>query len=222
MEQQRPTSNAASIAMLLAAVGGGAVLGARPGSSRARPLALLAGLTLLGIAVHRPVAEALRTVGTKRRSGALRFSFTVDRPVEQVFAFFADFENFPKFIDTLREVRDNGDGRSHWCATTPSGGTLEWDAVTTKFVTNSVIAWRNAARSPVETSGILRFSPEDGHTCVRVAIDYSIPFGKLSDAIRALAAPRGSRRVERNIRRIEEHLERLERVEPPQLPAPAV
>lgn len=209
----KPTSQA-SVVMLLAAVGGGAVLGARPGSTRARPVAMLAGLALVGIAAHRPLADALRRVGTKRRSADLRFSFTIDRPVEQVFGFCADFENFPRFIESLREVRDNGDGRSHWCASTPSGGTIEWDAVTTKFVTNSVIGWRNVPGAPVETTGLLRFSPEAGRTCVRVAINYAVPNGSFADAIAALAAPRRAGRIEQDIRSLEECLKRVEHAEP--------
>ncbi len=216
----KPTSQA-SVVMLLAAVGGGAVLGARPGSTRARPVALLAGLALLGIATHRPLADALRRAGTRRRSGDLRFSFTVDRPVEQVFAFCADFENFPKFIESLIEVRDAGDGRSHWCASRRGGGTIEWDAVTTKFVTNSVIGWRNVAGSPVETTGVLRFSPDAGGTCVRVALKYSVPRGSLTAALASLATPRRAGRIERDIRRLEEHLERLEPAPEP-IPQPAI
>lgn len=201
-----PPASQASVVLLLAAVGGGAVLGARPGSTRARPLALLAGLALLGVAAHRPIADALRRVGTKRRTFDLRFSFTIDRPVEQVFAFCADFENFPRFIGSLREVRDNGDGRSHWCASTPTGHSIEWEAVTTKFVTNSVIGWKSVPGSRVHTNGVLRFSPEDGCTCVRVAISYAVADGSLTDAIAALAAPRRASRIERDIRRVEEHL----------------
>ena len=43
-----------------------------------------------------------------------------------------------------------GDGRSHWCASTPAGRSLEWDTVTTKYVPNRVIAWQSVPGSPVE------------------------------------------------------------------------
>ena len=140
----------------------------------------------------------------------LRFSFVVNRPVEEVFAFCADFENFPRVIGSLREVRDNGDGRSHWCATTPSGGTLEWDAETTKFVTNSVIGWRNAVGAPIATSGVLRFSPDSGSTCVRVAIDYRVFESGMADALAALVKPRRKRVLEEDVRRLEHEIIVLE------------
>ncbi|MEO5814923.1 MAG: SRPBCC family protein [Gemmatimonadaceae bacterium] len=196
-----------SFTALLAALSGGILLGARPREDgRARPIATLAGLALLGVAAHRPIADALRTAGTKRRSGALRFSFVVNRPVEEVFRYCADFENFPQLITTLREVRDNGDGRSHWCATTPGGGEIEWDAVTTKFVTNSVIGWQNTAGAPLATTGVLRFSPEDDRTCVRVAIEYRVVESGMGDALAALVKPPRTHELEADIRNLEQIL----------------
>ena len=196
-----------SLPLLLAALGGGLVLGARPrGDSPARSIATIAGLALLGFAAHRPLADALRKAGTQRRSADLRFSFLVDRPVEEVFAFCANFENFPTFISALREVRDTGDGRSHWCASTQSGGEIEWNATTTKFVTNSVIGWKSVAGSPVETKGLLRFSNEGGATCVRVAIDYRVFESGFADALAALATPRRSREIEADIRKLDKVL----------------
>ncbi len=196
-----------SFTVLLAALGGGILLGARRrDNGRAQPIATLAGLALLGVAAHRPLADALKKAGTKRRSGAVRFSFVVNRPVEEVFRYCADFENFPRLIGALREVRDTGDGRSHWCASTPGGGEIEWDAVTTKFVTNSVIGWRNAANAPLATTGMLRFSPEDASTCVRVVIDYRVFESGMTDALAALVKPRLSDELEADIRNLEEQL----------------
>lgn len=205
-----PTAPSPSLALLLAAVGGGLVLGARPrGETPARPIFTLAGLALLGVAVHRPLADALRMAGTRRRAADLHFSFVVERPVEQVFAFCADFENFPRFIGAVRQVRDNGDGRSHWCASTPSGGEVEWNATTTKFVTNAVIAWKSTPDSPIATEGTMRFRPEEGVTCVQVALSYRVFDSTLADAVAALVTPRRSSELEADIRRIASHIDEV-------------
>ncbi|MEO8622077.1 MAG: SRPBCC family protein [bacterium] len=197
-----------SLSLLLAAVGGGMILGARRrGDEPARPFFTLAGMALLGAAAHRPLANALRRAGTRRRSADIRFSFVVDRRVEEVFAFCANFENFPRFIGALREVRDTGDGRSHWCVSTPSGGELEWNATTTKFVTNSVIGWQSVRNAPVETSGLLRFSPDGPSTCVKVVIHYRVRSSSMSDALAALVMPRRADELEADIRRIAEHMD---------------
>lgn len=204
----RPTTeslSASSAALLLTAVGSGVILGAR--SRRASPVALLAGLAIAGLAVRKPIARALKQAGTRRRAADVRFSFTVNRPVELVFAFCADFENFPRFIRSLRAVRDNGDGRSHWRASTPGGGEVEWEAVTTKFVTNSVIGWRSIPGSPVETTGLLRFSNEHGRTCVRVAMSYSVLDSSLRGALAALTERTGTHQLKRDISVIEAHIQ---------------
>ncbi|MEP6731345.1 MAG: SRPBCC family protein [bacterium] len=202
-----PSVSSSSAVALLAALGGGILLGVRSSArGRARPIATLAGLALIGVAARRPIADALRKAGNKRRSAELRFSFVVDRPVEEVFAFCANFENFPRFIHALREVRDNGDGRSHWCASTPSGGEIEWKADTTKFVTNSVIGWRNSPGAPIATNGVLRFSPEGTSTCVRVAIDYHVYESGMLDALAALVNRRQASEMEHDIRHLEHEI----------------
>jgi len=197
------------------------MLGARSRDGRgANPLLTIAGIALVGIASHRPLATALKRLGTRLRSAEREFSFVVDRPVEQVFAFCADFENFPKFIGALREVRDTGDGRSHWCASTPSGGTIEWSSTTTKFVTNSVIGWQSVPGSPVETVGLMRFSPEGGSTCVKVKLSYRVPEGSFVDTLAALVSPYRAKGLEEEFRNIDAQIQAAPAPEPAVASAP--
>ena len=171
---------------LMLGAAGGALVGGRPRRSTAGALATLAGLALVGIAARGAARrDALRRAGTRRRSVRLRLSFVVPHPVSEVFRFCSDFENFPRFIRALRAVQDFGDGRSHWVAIRrPPADTLEWDAQTTKFVTNRVIAWQSTPRSRVRMDGTIRFVPErDGETCVKVALDYSVPTDRIADAV---------------------------------------
>ena len=195
---------------LLLGLVGGALFGARRRmSTPARAAATIGGLALIGAAVHRPVAEAVRIAGTRRRAGRMMISFIVAHPVEVVFGFCRDFENFPQFIGALREVRDYGDGRSHWCASTPSGGTIEWDTVTTKYVPNRVIAWTSVSGSPVETSARLRFVPEGRDTCVKIDATYRVVDGSMADALAALMTPPRSGELEADVRRLGPYLDTL-------------
>jgi len=205
-----PANNVIPLPSLIMGAAGGALVGGRPRRTTAGALTAIAGLALVGIAARAPMAEALRRAGTRRRSVRLRLSFVVPHPVSEVFRFCSDFENFPKFIRALRAVEDFGDGRSHWVGSTPAGGTLEWDALTTKYVTNRVIAWQNTPRSPVRMNGTIRFVPEHtGETCVKVALDYSAPTDRIADAVAALATRTLSHELESDIRRLGEKLDDL-------------
>ena len=203
-----PTIPTKPIPSLLLGAAGGALLGSRSRRPAAGALTALAGIALVGVAASGPVGWALRRAGTRRHSAHVRLSFIVPHPVSDVFRFCSDFENFPKFIRALREVHDFGDGRSHWVSATPNGRLAEWDAVTTKFVPGRVVAWQSTSSSVARVSCTIRLSPERGDgTCVRVAIDYSLPTERIKDAVAALARRTRTRELEGDIRRLGEHMD---------------
>jgi uncharacterized membrane protein len=189
-------------------VAGGTLIASRRHLPRiSRNVATLAGLALVGVAAYRPLAELIRQAGGRRRTAGLRLSFRVERPVERVFAFCRDFENFPRFVGALRTVRDYGDGRSRWCASTPSGGTVEWNAITTKYVPNRVIAWATLPGSPVHATGLMRFRREGDSTCLEVVLTYepAAP-GGMRDAIAALVTPPRARQLELDLAKLVDYL----------------
>jgi uncharacterized membrane protein len=198
------------IPLLFIGAAGGALVGGRPRRPGVGALVTLAGLALVGVAASGPVGDALRRAGARRRNAHVRLSVVVPHPVPLVFRFCSNFENFPTFIRALREVHDYGDGRSHWIAHSRGSQTLEWDTVTTKFVTNRVMAWQSTPESAMRMSCTLRFVPErDGSTCVRVAIDYAIATEGIKDAVSALAKRQRTREIEEDVRRIDEQLDRF-------------
>lgn len=201
----------------LAVIGGMLVGRSHRFPRNGRAAATIGGLALIGAAARGPLLDAVRKGGTQRRAASLRLSLVVQQPVEVVFAFVRDFENFPCIIGALRQVRDYGDGRSHWCASTPAGGSLEWDTVTTKYVPHRVIAWQSVAGSPVIMSGMVRLTPEEAHTCLRLELDYQVRSGGLADALVALTTPRRDSELERDIRRLSTYL-RTVRNSPTQAP----
>ena len=99
----------------------------------------------------------------------------VDRPMEEVYEFWHNFENLPRFMTYLQSVRYTGDRRTHWIAKGPAGARVEWDAETIIDEPGRMIGWRSVAGSEFENSGSVRFerAPGDRGTLVRVEIDYS-------------------------------------------------
>jgi uncharacterized membrane protein len=186
---------------------GGALIGlSRRG--RGSTVARLAGFALVGVAARPFVTAAVTRAGARRRNIAFNSSVEIERPVADVFAFFKDFENFPRVIGAVRSVVDYQDGRSHWEVYTPSGAVLSWDAVVTKYVPNSVIAWESVVRSVVESAGVARFTAiSPTRTRVELSVTHHPLLTTLKDAVRALLATDPSKTVNENLDRIRFYLE---------------
>ncbi len=111
----------------------------------------------------------------------------IQAPVEEVFGFWTDYRNFPRFMTHLKEVRDLGNGRSHWVAEGPGGVPVTWDAEVTELVPNQRIVWRSLPGSRIENEGVVRFDPgSDGGTRVSVRMFYNPPAGVLGHAIASI------------------------------------
>ncbi|MEP6492194.1 MAG: SRPBCC family protein [bacterium] len=193
---------------------GGLLLVAAPRRHPIGTLVRLAGLVMLGVAAAPMMQRRVRRAGMRRRQLAFHESLEINRSVVDVFAFFKDFENFPKVIGALHSVTDYQDGRSHWTAYSPSGHVVEWDATVTKYVPNSVIGWESVARSKVESRGIVRFvvlSPT--RTSVAIDVTYRPAKTTFGDALRALTTQSLTIRLHRDLEHIRFYLESL----PPRL-----
>lgn len=102
----------------------------------------------------------------------------VAAPVETVYEFWSNYENFPRFMPHLREVRETGPGHSHWIARGPAGVTAEWDAEITELVPKEVLAWRTMPGSAIDMKGRIRFEPEgDNNTRLSIQVSYQPPAG---------------------------------------------
>src|SRR5689334_16655393 len=85
---------------------GGAMLAFTGRNRRATVAMRLAGLALVGFAAAPVVERAVRRAGTRRRSIHLASEVEIERNVADVFAFFKNFENFPRVIGGVRSVID--------------------------------------------------------------------------------------------------------------------
>ncbi len=113
---------------------------------------------------------------------------TVERPIGEVYAFWRNFANFPRFMAHLESVHETGPNLSHWVARGPMGTPIEWDAEVFVERPNELIAWRSVAGSQVDCAGSVRFRPSvDGQgTDVHVSINYEPPGGQAGAAVARL------------------------------------
>jgi uncharacterized membrane protein len=104
-------------------------------------------------------------------------SIEVEAPVEDVFRYWSNFENFSNFMQNVEEVRMMGQDTSRWRVKGPLGKTVEFDARTTEMDPNRGIGW-NTTEGEVMTSGEARFEEvASGRTRVEMTMNYADPPG---------------------------------------------
>jgi uncharacterized membrane protein len=156
--------------------------------------------------------ESIRLTGS---SGALaaeravRQAVTVNRPPDEVYAFWRDFENLPRFMTHVESVRVTGPDTSHWTAKAPLGGTVEWDARIVDDRPNEVIAWSSLENADVENSGTVRFNEAPGGrgTEVLVEISYAAPAGTVGATIAKLFGEEPEAQTYDDLRRFKQVIE---------------
>jgi uncharacterized membrane protein len=115
-------------------------------------------------------------------------SVTIDRPADDLYRYWRNFENLPRFMSHLESVSVQSDLRSHWIANGPLGMRVEWDAEIVEDCPGELISWRSVDDSDVRNMGTVRFSraPGDRGTVVQVEIGYKPPAGALGSAVAKL------------------------------------
>ena len=110
---------------------------------------------------------------------------------DEVFRFWRDYANLPKFMGNVESVTDQGNGRSHWVIKGPFGSFLKYDAQIHTEAPGELIAWRSIGEGDLDTAGSVHFdaAPGDRGTVVRVNQKFDPPGGKLGIAVARLLAP---------------------------------
>ena len=167
------------------AVGGvGAALMLAASQARGALSALLGvsgGALVARAATNRDMASLL---GFGSRGIAVQKTIYVAAPVERVFEFWTDYQNFPRFMHHVRDVRQLADNRSHWVVTGPAGVPVQWTAEVTGLVPGELIEWRSVSESDVRHEGEVRFvGTTDGGTRISVRLSYLPPAGAFGHAV---------------------------------------
>jgi uncharacterized membrane protein len=217
--------NVGRIERLISGVAGAALLLLALRQKRRRRWLLPLGGGLLGRAISGrcPVNQAIGRNSAEREDrisplaslGAgegirVEQEIAVQRPREELFRFWRDLENLPRFMDHLESVTVLDPRRSHWVAKGPAGTRVEWDAEIHNEIGNELIAWRSLPGSNVEHAGSVHFSPTDGGTRVRVVLRYDPPAGGLGAGVARLFGEEPSQQVADDLRRFKQVMEAQE------------
>ena len=133
----------------------------------------------------------------------------VNLPPDEVYNFWRDFQNLPRFMRHVESVTDLGDGRSHWKVKGPAGMEVEWDATIIADVPGEVITWRSLENSDVDHAGAVRFERAAGGrgTIVKVNFEYNTVGGVIGAAVAKLFGEEPEQQLDDDLRRFKQVLE---------------
>jgi uncharacterized membrane protein len=178
------------------------------GVRRGDALGAAVGLTGLALLSRSVTNTGLRALVTGERGIDVQKAIRINAPIDDVFAFFTSYENFPRFMSHVREVRDTGNNGSHWVVDGPAGVPVEWDAVVTDLRPNEILAWTSVPGSVVESSGVIRFAQNaDGTTLVDVKMTYAPPAGAIGHAASKLLGVDPKHQMDDDLARAKTYLE---------------
>jgi uncharacterized membrane protein len=195
------------------------------GFSRRRPSGLfLAAMGVLlvrrGAIAHCDIYQAL-DLSTASGSGDSRKALggsggsqveeavTVNRPAADLFQFWRNLENLPRFMQHLDSVTVISDTESRWRARGPHGRPIEWTAEIINEIPNELIAWKSLNGSDVVSAGSVHFDEAgaDRGTRIRVRLQYSPPGGKIGTAVAKLLGRDAASEIREDLRRFKQLVE---------------
>lgn len=134
---------------------------------------------------------------------------TINLSRAELFAFWRDFSNLPRFMENLVSVEKLDDRRSRWVVKAPVGKTVEWTAAITEEKQDEFIAWASEDGADVPNSGRIDFrdAPGGRGTWVSATILYDPPAGIIGKVIATMFQREPAIQARRELRRFKQLME---------------
>lgn len=138
-----------------------------------------------------------------------RSSVLINKTADELFAFWRNFENLPRFMHHLQSVKDLDGNRSQWTAVGPLNTPLTWTAEIVSETPGKLIAWRSIEGSPVMVDGSIEFrEAESGRgTVVDAVVQYRSPAGSFGNKAAKLLGKDPGFLMEQDLRRFKALME---------------
>jgi uncharacterized membrane protein len=178
-------------------------------SSTSRTRTSLAMAAVVGVTAIDLIGARRSHILNERTNMQTRAAITINMPRDEVYSFWRDFTNLPRFMQHLESVEIRDDRHSHWKAKAPVGKAVEWDAVVTEEVQSARIAWKSEGETPVPNSGTVEFTDAPGAqgTEVTVSIEYEMPAGNAGKAAAKLLGEDPTQQVRDDLRHFKQVME---------------
>ena len=147
--------------------------------------------------------------GRKGEDAVIGRTVTINRPREEVYAFWRDFSNLPGILDNVERIEVADERRSRWVVKAPAGKVVDWESIVTDDEPGRLIAWQSVEGADVRSSGRIEFldaAPGRG-TMVRATFSYDPPAGWLGEWMAKLFQREPNVQARRDLRRLKQFLE---------------
>jgi uncharacterized membrane protein len=151
-----------------------------------KPILSTAGLVLTARGLTNLDPRSLLGLGLGENAIRINKAINIAAPIDEIYRFWHNFENFPLFMNHVKEVSSEG-GLTTWKVAGPAGSSFEFQSQITQDVPNQLIVWETLPESQIHHSGFVRFDENwDGSTRVSVQMNYVPPAGALGHAVAQL------------------------------------
>jgi uncharacterized membrane protein len=185
---------------------------------RRSPMGLILGLAGAALLARGATNQPLRSLMSGRSLGLggmglnqtidLEKSIHIDASPDEVYDMFANYENFPRFMSHVVEVRDLGRRRSHWTVKGPGGSEFEWNSIVTEQSRPHRLAWRTEPGAEIPQTGSIHLEPHRGGTDVTIRMSYTPPAGALGHGLATLLGSDPKSQMDEDLARMKAYIER--------------
>jgi len=162
-----------------------------------------------GISGYCPIYSAVDHLKNDKGSNVnIRTNITINKPISQVYAFWRNLENLPKFMNHLESVKTINSTQSEWTAKGPAGiGSLSWKAEIIKDQKEKMLSWQSTHDAPVKNFGKVLFKAHGDTTEIDITISYRAPLGIAGQGAAKLLNPIFEKIVRDDIKGFKSYLE---------------
>lgn len=169
-------------------------------------------LVYRGASGHCSVYAGMGKTKGIRHSNAIniRTGLIVNKPKDEVYAFWRKLENLPLFMKHLATVTEIDSKHSHWEAVIPGNvGKVKWNAEIVKEEPGYMIGWQSIPNSMINNAGKVTFNEALGGegTELEVVISYHPPAGDLGASVAKFLNPVAEKLIRQDIMNFKEYIE---------------
>ncbi|WP_125721356.1 SRPBCC family protein [Flavobacterium ustbae] len=166
-------------------------------------------MLLRGISGYCPIYDAAGHLMNDKASNVnIRVNSVINKPVSEVYDFWRNLENLPKFMNHLDSVRSISSTISEWTAKGPAGiGKISWNAEIIRDEKDKLLSWNSIENSTIKNTGKVVFKQKGNATELDVTISYHAPLGIAGESAAKLLNPYFEKLVKDDISNLKVYLE---------------